>query len=319
MIVFGFLNLLFHELGHIIYGNRNGFEFVSTRVLFITILKENGKYKFYFSPFVDETGLAEMVPKNYDNIEKRYINTTMGGMILNFVLVILGIVPLFLTKFLSFEIYFILSALLPVSIYSFLSNALPMTANGIKNDGAVIFDLKKNNDSAKVLINILKIQAELYLGKTPSEIDEDLYFNLPVLPEDDTNFIIMLTNKYSYYLDKKDYKEAVKTLKRIDGLLNYLPTVYQNAILAEELFVSCNIKKNEELADNLMEKLEKFLYKENNLTNLRVKLAYIIYILQDKEEAKKFIDKADKEIGSLKIKGLALYEKRLIEDMKKDI
>ncbi|MBR2614069.1 MAG: hypothetical protein IKC71_00535 [Clostridia bacterium] len=319
MAFFAFVNLLCHEIGHIVAGKKNGFEFVSTRVLFITIVKENGKYRYYFSPLVDETGLAEMIPTHYDNIEERYKRTTRGGMIANAILVVLGAIPLGLIMFLPFEAYFILCALFPISIYSFLSNALPMIGSGVKNDALVISDLKKNTDSAKVLINILKIQAELYNGKTPSEIDESLYFDLPQLPEDDINYIVLLTNQYSYYLDKKEYVEAVKILKRLDGLIDYLPGSYKNSILAEELFVSCNIKRNEDLADDLMDTLEKFLYKENNLTNLRIKIAYLIYILEEKEEAKRFIEKAEKEIKTLKIKGLAKYEQKLIEEMKKDI
>ena len=155
MTIFCVLNVLLHEIGHIIAGNKNEFEFISTRLLFITIVKINGKYQYYFSPFVDEVGLAEMVPKHYENINKRYVKTTRGGMVANFILIVLGIIPLALAKFLPFEVFCLLAPLFSVSLYSFLSNALPMTYGNVKNDGAILLDLKKDNDSAKVLINIL--------------------------------------------------------------------------------------------------------------------------------------------------------------------
>ena len=98
-----------------------------------------------------------------------------------------------------------------------------MESLGYKNDGALVLALKKGENEAKVLLSVLSVQAEMYNGKTPAEVDEKYYFDTPQIAEDSPYFIMLLDARYNYYLDKEDYENAKETIKRLRLLEDYMP------------------------------------------------------------------------------------------------
>ena len=206
----------------------------------------------------------------------------------------------------------------PTGAYYFFGNALPVTDQGIKNDGAMILGLKKNDFASQVIISLLKIQSELYYGKSPSEINEKFYFDLPQLPEDDLNFTLLLKARYSFYLDKGDYENANKVISRLLTLEDYIPKPMFNVIKADALYNCCVYEKKQDKADDLMYELEKFLNNANTATNIRVKLAYMLYILNEKESVELFYKKGVKEAKKSSFSGLYKFELKQFEILKKD-
>jgi hypothetical protein len=73
------------------------------------------------------------------------------------------------------------------------------------------------------MVNILRVQGQVNGGKNLADIDESLLFDLPQLPEDDINFIILTQLRYEYYLAKGNDSEAYKYFTRYKDLIKYLP------------------------------------------------------------------------------------------------
>lgn len=310
----GFIITFLHELGHLVFGKANGFAFLSFCVWFFRWSRINGEIIFDFVWLGEEAGSTQMVSKNSDNLAKRYGRMTVGGLIFTFIAMIIGIIPLFLYG-LPLWLFVFWAMFLPIGAYVFFGNALPMENGGVDNDGGVILGLKKNCDSSKVAVNLLAIQSELYNGKTPAEIDENLYFDLPQLPEDDLNFILLLSARYYYYLDKEDYENAKKVSDRAVSLLDYMPKSVVYAIKADALYNSCTFDFNEEVADDLAYELERYLNSINNATNLRVKLSYVKNIKKDQEIVENFYKKGVKEAKKCPIKGLSMLEIKLLDKL----
>lgn len=317
-VVAGILNTFVHELGHLIAGKKNNFVFSSMVVWFFKWKKHGKNVKFSLVFMGEEAGYTEMIPTNADNVCEGYTKMTKGGIFASFFFMILGIPPLFM-PFLPVWIFSIWSMFLTIGIYYFLGVILPISTNGILNDGAVLYNVKHETDTAKVIINLLKIQANLYAGKTPSEIDESLYFNLPQLPEDDINFALLLHARYMYYLDKKDYENAQKTMDRILSLEEYLPKSYMMIFKTDALFNYCTFDFNEQLADDIMYEVESYINKINSPTNIRVKLSYLINIRRERDGVDIFFNKGYKEADESQIKGLGKYEKKLLDLLKEKL
>lgn len=313
-IVAGLINAFMHELGHLISGKKNGFVFSSMVIWFFKWSKINNKMRFDLVMMGDEAGYTEMIPSSEKDIEKGLKRMTRGGIIMSFVAMIIGIPPLFMS-FLPVWIFSIWVMFLPIGLYYFLGAVLPSSSYGILNDGAVLYHLRKGMDNSKVIVNLLKIQAQLYNGKTPSQVDENLYFDLPQLPEDNPNFALLLNARYAYYLDKKDYENAIKTTKRLLSLEEYLPKQYMLVFKTDALYNACTIDFNEDIADDLMYELDKYLNNINSATNIRAKLAYLINVRHETDLTELFITKGHKEADRCQIKGLGLYEKRLLDEL----
>ncbi len=314
-IVAGFFNAVAHELGHFIAGKRNGFVFSSMAIWFFKWKKVNNKTKFEFVIMGEEAGYTEMIPTQTKDIDKRYIKMTKGGIVASLIITLLGVPPLFM-KFLPIWVFSIWAMFLPVGLYYFFGTLLPSSSGGMLNDGAVISDIKNGTDRSKVMLNILKIQAELYAGKTPKEVDENLYFDLPQLPEDDVNFAMLLNARYAYYVDKEDFENAKKVTARLLSLEEYLPKNYIKIIKTDALYNACTFDFNEELADDLLYEVEDYINKVNTATNIRVKIAYLTKVSNETENLEMFFKKGYKEANRENLKGLGLYEIKLLDKLK---
>lgn len=317
-IVWGVVNAFVHEFGHVRAGKRNGFKILSVSVWFFKWTKVRKGYKFSFTMLGDEAGYTESIPEGTENLAKRLKKMSLGGIIASGVLTICSAVPLFFCGKLPYQLYCILAISLPVSAYYFFGNALPMISNGVRNDGAVIYGLSRDDDESKVLVSLLSIHAELNAGKTPAEIDEKYYFDLPQLPEDNHKFYMLLDARFNYYVDKGDFENAKKIIERITTLKEEMPSCYLVPCNIDTLYAACTFDFNEEIADNIMYELEKPLNAIDNATNLRSKIAYLLYVKKEKEMLNDFYDLAIKMAAKDNVLGIARYEKKLLDEMKED-
>lgn len=316
-IIAGFIHTALHELGHVVAGKLNGFEFSSVTVWFFRWCRIGKKIKFSFVMMGEEAGYTEMIPKHPNDLPDRLKKISQGGYLASLILAFIGIPALFVAKLPVF-IYCIWAMFLPTGAYIFFNSALPTTNYGTRNDGGVVYGISKNDDVSKVTINLLKIQANLYQGKTPSQIDEGLYFDLPQLPEDDVNFIMLLSARYLYYLDKEDYENAKKITDRLVGLIDDIPKAYRAPIMVDALYNACTFDFDENKADNITEDYEKFLNNVNTAAVVRAKLAYLLYVKGETELFDIFYKKGVKEAARCQIKGLGEFEKKLFDKMKAD-
>ena len=315
-IIVGIISTFAHEIGHFFAGKRNGFAFSSMQVLFFKWEKIGKKVRFSFCMIGEQAGFTEMIPTKSEGVEKAFKNMTKGGIFASFIVMIIGIPSLFLTEYLSVWAFSIWSMFLTIGAYFYLGTALPASESNTLNDGAVLYHLRHNTDSSKVMMNLLKIQAELYSGKTPSEVDEKLYFDLPQLPEDDLNFALLLNARYTYYLDKKDYENAKKMTERLLSLEEYLPKSYYAVFLVDALYNACTFDFNEERADDVLYEVDKYINNVNNSSNVRAKLAYLLYVRRESEGLDMFFNKAYKEANRCQLKGLGIMERRLLDELK---
>lgn len=317
-VIAGFICTLFHEVGHLIAGKINGFAFISMTVWFFKWSKVRGKITFSFVMFGDEAGYTEMVAKTTDDLANKLKKMTLGGLIATAIPMLLGVIPFFFAGKLPLFAFCLFAMFLPIGIYTFFDSTLPMSSGGAGNDGKVLLGLRKNDDDTKVILSMLAVQSELFNGKTPAEIDEKYYFDLPQLAEDDLNFAMLLSARYDYYLDKKDYENAKKTSDRLISISDYLPKSYLNIVKTNALYAACTFAKNEDAADELMAELEKYLDKRNGSLEVRAKIAYILYIRKEKDALDVFYKKGVKEANRARLRGQGLFERKLLEEMKKD-
>ncbi|MBE7080961.1 MAG: M50 family metallopeptidase [Clostridiales bacterium] len=315
-IIAGVICTFAHELGHYFAGKKNGFVFSCMQVLFFRWEKVGKRVQFNFCMIGEQAGFTEMIPTNSEGMEKSFKKMTNGGIIASFIVMIIGIPSLFLTAYLPVWAFSIWSMLLTVGAYFFFGTFLPASESHTLNDGAVLYHINHKTDSSKVMINLLKIQAQLYGGKSPAEVDEGLYFDLPQLREDDLNFALLLNARYSYYLDKKDYENAKKTTERLLSLEEYLPKSYYAVFLVDALYNACTFDFDEDRADDILYEVDKYINNVNNCSNVRAKLAYLLNVRRETEGLDIFFTKAYKEAGRCQLKGLGAMEIKLLDELK---
>ena len=315
--VFYFISIIFHELGHAVMGKINGFKLYQISFLFLTFLRKNGKWRVVLRRS-KYAGVIISVPVSSKNLYKRYGAMVSGGLIGTLVSALGFLFTMLFVQFSEINgIYFYaaLSAGFIVSLYLLIINSIPAYSNGIATDGGIIYGILKKNSETNILINILNIQSQFFAGLSPSEINQDFYFNTPVIADNNVNKIFLLNYRHAYYLDKFDFENADKTVKQLGRLKEYIPDMYLNLILADEFFNTVFYDKNNVLGENLYLKIEKILNEDANIYTLRIKMAYELFV----KENPKLAIATGKTALLLKdeylLKGVAKMEEKLINHL----
>ncbi len=164
---------------------------------------------------------VDIYPKGKKHMKARMIITTGAGLFFEFLVILLGIISLCVPT-----VFIFFCVLLPYALYSFIVNVAPVEYSSGKTDGLVLWELFSNKPTAQVLLAILRIQGSVHAGTLMSELDEGMLLDVPQLPEDDINFIILTQLRYEYYLAKGNDPEAYKYFCRYRDLIQYLPDGY---------------------------------------------------------------------------------------------
>lgn len=165
---------------------------------------------------------VEMCPKGVKGLKGRFLATVIAGLVFDFLLIAVGVIA-----FAVPSVPALIGFASPFALYSFIINAAPLEYGEGKTDGLIALEMIKNQPTAQVLMNILKIQGYMRSGVLMSDLDESLLLDVPQLPEDDINFIILTQLRYEYYLAKEDDSEAYKYFMRYQELIQYLPSAYK--------------------------------------------------------------------------------------------
>lgn len=164
---------------------------------------------------------VDIYPKGKKHMKARMIATCGAGLFFELLVIILGIVSLCVPT-----VFIFFCVLLPYALYSFIVNVAPVEYSSGKTDGLVLWELFTNKPTAQVLLAILRIQGSVHAGTLMSELDEGMLLDVPQLPEDDINFIILTQLRYEYYLATGNDPEAYKYFCRYRDLIQYLPDGY---------------------------------------------------------------------------------------------
>lgn len=162
-------------------------------------------------------------PRVSDGIRGRMIATVAAGLISTLILIVLGICALAITS-----VHPLCIAVLPYAAYSFVCNALPAEYASGKTDGLVLTELISLDDSSRVMLAVLKVQGLINEGTSLKDVDKSLIFDLPQLPEDDINFIVLTQLRYEYFSAVGNVEEAAKYLTRYEEIKQYLPEGYED-------------------------------------------------------------------------------------------
>ena len=154
------------------------------------------------------------------SMRARMLATSLGGLAVNAITFALGVAALCTSAMPS-----AFAALAPYSAYLLIVNAVPCEGEG-KNDGLVASELIRLTDSSRVMLAVLRAQGMVNGGVPLANIPQALLFDLPQLPEDDVNFIILTQLRSEYFSARGDAAEAEKYFDRFEQIKCYLPEGY---------------------------------------------------------------------------------------------
>ncbi len=203
------LNVLIHELGHILFGAICGMKFVSVKFGRFTFFREGHKLKCGFSFLNNTAGECALFPKSPSHVRGRFLAATLGGALLNFSYAIVFALLYFFAPRHPALLFFEMFA--PLSLMEGIAALIPIELPAGKTDGLVAAWLAKRNAEEEIVLRVLEVQSILYRGEF-SAIPPALLFELPVVREDLPALHALLLLRMQYLLWQGEGEKAQKAL-----------------------------------------------------------------------------------------------------------
>lgn len=298
------ISIIFHELGHLIFGLAAKLKLCYFKVFCFKISKSlNGK----ISVCIDKTdvfsGETSFYPKTGKDVAKSIGVSALGGPAFSFIqtIVYLIISTVFMQ---NTAVYCIFGMPFVIPLYLFIINLIPFSE---RYDGAIALTMLSGGKRAITASSYVTASALVYDGETPSELSGRL---LSVYDENYDFFSVKIIHlRYLSFLMNNE-SAAFAELDKISDK-NKLPDGTYGEVIYELLFKALICGDEKYVSENRAETLD-YLCTDDSPTSFRVQAALCIYD-GDYNRAKMLIASGIKSCETYSVKGVAKLEKQMLE------
>lgn len=283
-----YIQLIIHELGHLIFGLLSGYKFSSFRIGNFILLKHGKKFKFKKIKIAGTAGQCLMSPPDLKDERMPVLLYNLGGALLNIIsCIIFLIIYLFVKDNNYISIIFELS--IAYGIYFAALNAIPMKTGTIDNDGYNALSLIINPNSQKAMWTQLKVNELLSKGTRLKNMPEE-WFYIPK-PLEMRNSLIATVAVFTCnrLMDQHNFDEANDKMKQILRAKTAIVGIHRNLLVCDRIYCEL-LNDNKTAAKKLMtNELKNFINSMKDYPSIiRTNYTYTLLIENDINKANKY-------------------------------
>lgn len=291
LVVSAVLQIVIHEGGHLVAGLLMGYRFVSFRVFSLTLVRQEGRFRFRRFSIGGTGGQCLMAPpdKPIDQIDTRWYN--LGGVLAN-VLVSGAALTLFLVCDLPMwaGTWMVMMTIIGV-IYALL-NGWPMKVGGIGNDGYNLVHLEKNPDDKRLLIQMLDCNARIQEGQLPKDLPEEYFEPQGEIDWGDglqVNWQMMVVARME---NLHQWDDVYKLLSDSIKARGKMPDLFWMETACEMVFVCLAIGRKDEAQRLYTPSLQNYVktYSRTQSSKQRIAFAVELLMMDRRDEASQILD-----------------------------
>lgn len=291
------LQLVLHELGHLICGFLSGYEFISFRIGSLTFVKENDKIVIKKFKIMGTGGQCLMMPPEGNGYDCPYFLYNLGGVLMNTVISCLCVAAYLLLPMPKMVAAFLIF-IACIGLFDLILNGIPMKIGGIANDGYNMLSIGRDKTIRNAFYTQLRVNGLIYRGTRLKDMPLE-WFELPF--DADLNNPLFSSIKMlegSYYEDKKEFDKAKQCFENLLNSAPKLIKLLENEIKCALLFYETIGEGRREVIDDLYTNDLKKYIKATNCYISRKRLMYAYALIIEKDSVK--ADKVLKEIDVVK-------------------
>ena len=280
-----FLQILIHEVGHLVFGLLTGYKFSSLRIGSCMLVKENGHLKIKWLSISGTAGQCLLVPPESFDENAPFFLYNLGGSILNSVSSFV-----FFMLYLRFEnaMYFstFLLSLIVIGVAFALLNGIPIKQLG--NDGYNISLFAKDRETLRYFLIQLRIMEKVSRGIRLKDMPAEWFSILRIEEMKNSVLASMGVLDYNRLLDKYKIDEASQFMEQLLSL-DSLAGVHRNLLVCDRIYYEIIGENRKDVLDTMLDDTQKQFMKEMKKfpTVIRTKYAYELMVENDLEKAKK--------------------------------
>ena len=310
-----YIQLIFHEAGHLVCGLISGYKFVSFRIGSLLFYKENGRLRTKRYSLAGTGGQCLMSPPDFNDGNYPFVLYNMGGVIMNLILsVIFGIVY-FAFKPSDYLGFFCLSMMV-FGIAMALSNGIPLNTNMVTNDGHNALHLNKDKDALKSFWVTLKINEKQMEGLPLSSMDPQWLSLSETADLKNTMVTPLLGMRENLLMEQRNFDGAKALIEKLLSGECAINGIQECLLKLDGLYI--DLIKNNTAADlRLLEDkgMKSFIKAMKNYPSvLRTKYA-IAKVKGEEEEAAIIKERFEKVAANYPYRAEIESERRLMDEM----
>lgn len=294
LIIAVFLQIILHEGGHLILGLATGYRFVSFRVGSLTLIKENGRFRFKRFSISGTGGQCLLSPPDKPYNQLPYFWYNAGGVLMNLLTAIATLILWVMFPDMPMPLHLFLLLFFTVGFFLALMNGIPMKMSGITNDAYNLILMSKDADSRRSLAVQLYVNAEIQNGVRPKDMPEEWFRDIEIKDYRNLLHVNIKLLHAARLIDRMEFEEARAVLDALFLHREEIVGVFVLEIGCELLFLelvgACRQEKIESL---YTEKLQKYVLRYKNLMSSKQRLLFALALYQDRDilKAKEIYEK----------------------------
>ena len=296
LIITAILQFALHEVGHLLFGLASGYKFSSIRLYKYAIVKDDSG--FHVKKFnIQGTGgqCIMTLPEDTNPSRVPFFWYNAGGVIVNVVLVAISIVVLSCCDLgMVAESFFIMLAF--TGAFIALTNGVPLSFNGLCNDGRNILLLMRNKRSRRFFLRMMQTASELSRGKRLKDMPREWYEDIPV---DSPKDYFLLANRINYAAlleDSGRFDEARRVYEEINSFGNDLPGMIKLEIGADHILMELLTTARHDIVETIYDKwLKAYINSSYKYSPIKTVALYALALHHDNDpvRAKQLLDELE--------------------------
>lgn len=312
------LQVILHELGHLVMGLTTGYTFISFRIFIFLIFKKNNRIRVMILPDNAFWGQCLMAPPNKNsNGDFPYVWYSLGGVFFNFLFACFLVPFLFTT---SRHTQFWVFALIITGLLLALFNAIP-SLDKIPNDGHNLRAMKRNAYAKEAYYIQLVANAHVFTDQGYASLPREI-FTLPFsIPIDEPLVVTARFIEYYHYIYNLEFETANTIITQLDQARDVLK-YHHDLIVLERIFsllISGYLGQAQTRLDSLSPNLRQAFLKSSDIDKKRILYTINALLNPNKESADYLYQQCLDAAKKYHLVGVAQDELSLVEAIRNRI
>lgn len=286
------MQIVIHEVGHLIFGLLSGYKFSSFRIFSFMLLKEENKLSLRRLSIAGTGGQCLMSPPDMVNEKIPVTLYNLGGSLMNIITSMVFLGGYFLFKDISLiSILLLLCGIIGVVLA--IVNGIPLQMGTINNDGYNAFTLTRNKEALRSFWIQMKVNEQLSKGIRLKDMPEE-WFQVPSDTSLKNSMVVTLgVFACNRLMDQQNFSEADKLMKHLLTIESGMVGIYRNLMICDRLYIELITENRKDMIEKMLTKEQQTFMKQMKKFPSVLRTEYALAVLNDKDVKK-----------SEKIKGL---------------
>ena len=296
LIITAILQFTLHEVGHLLFGLATGYKFSSIRIYKYALVKDESG--FHVKKFnIQGTGgqCIMTLPEDTNPTRVPFFWYNAGGVIVNVLLFAISIAVLsYCNLGMVAKSFFIMLAF--TGAFIAIINGVPLSFNGLCNDGRNILLLMRNKRSRRFFLHMMQAASELSRGKRLKDMPREWFEDIPV---DSPKEYFLLANRINYAALLEDLgrlDDARHVYEEISSFGKDLPGLIRLEIGADHILMELLTTGRHDVVGTIYDKSQQaYINSSYKFSPIKTVALYALALLHDNDpvRAKQMLDELE--------------------------